>query len=97
MRRACCRAGASRFFCQLIPRVIVLVFPLVSAAINDENYFKFRWLWYCAVAGQGHHLFFHPFISLSFFAVLSRWGLTDPESGTIPFIFSAAAMRLPAS
>jgi hypothetical protein len=32
------------YFCQLIPRVILLVFPLVSAAIDDENYFKFKWL-----------------------------------------------------
>jgi hypothetical protein len=42
------------YFCQLIPRVSVLVFPLVSAAIDDENYFKFKWLGYYAVAGQGH-------------------------------------------
>jgi hypothetical protein len=42
------------YFCQLLPRVILLVFPLVSAAIDDENYFKFKWLWHKAVAGQGH-------------------------------------------
>jgi hypothetical protein len=41
------------YFCQLLPRVILLVFPLVSAAIDDENYFKFKWLWHKAVAGQG--------------------------------------------
>jgi hypothetical protein len=34
------------YFCQLLPRVILLVFPLVSAAIDDENYFKFKWLWH---------------------------------------------------
>jgi hypothetical protein len=33
------------YFCQLIPRVILLVFPLVSAAIDDENDFKFKLLW----------------------------------------------------
>jgi hypothetical protein len=42
------------YFCQLLPRVILLVFPLVSAAIGDENYFKFKWLWHQAVTGQGH-------------------------------------------
>jgi hypothetical protein len=35
--------GSLRFyFCQLIPRVSLLVFLLVSAAIDDENYFKFK-------------------------------------------------------
>ena len=34
------------YFCQLIPRVILLVFLLVSATIDDENYFKFKWLWH---------------------------------------------------
>jgi hypothetical protein len=34
------------YFCQLITRVILLVFLLVSAAIDDENYFKFKWLWH---------------------------------------------------
>ena len=33
------------YFCQLIARVILLVFLLVSAAIDDENNFKFKWLW----------------------------------------------------
>jgi hypothetical protein len=32
------------YFCELIPSVILLVFLLVSAAIGDENYFKFKWL-----------------------------------------------------
>jgi hypothetical protein len=32
------------YFCQLIPRVGLLVFLLVSAAIDDENCFKFKWL-----------------------------------------------------
>ena len=32
------------YFCQLIPRVGLLVFLLVSAAIDDENCFKFNWL-----------------------------------------------------
>jgi hypothetical protein len=41
-------------FCQLVPRVGLLVFLLVSPAIDDENCFKFKWLWYCAVTGQGH-------------------------------------------
>jgi len=42
-------------FCELIPSVILLVFLLVSAAIDDENCFKFNWLWYYAIVGQGHH------------------------------------------
>jgi hypothetical protein len=45
----------SDLFCQLIPRVIMLVFRLVSAAIEDENCFRFKWLWHYAVIGQGHH------------------------------------------
>jgi hypothetical protein len=32
------------YFYQLIPRVSLLVFLLVSAAIGEENYFKFKWL-----------------------------------------------------
>ena len=32
------------YFCQLIPRVKLLVFPLVLAAIDEENYFIFKWL-----------------------------------------------------
>jgi len=39
-------AGSLLFFCRRIPRVILLVFMLVSAAIDDKNDFKFRWLWY---------------------------------------------------
>jgi hypothetical protein len=34
------------YFCRRIPRVILLVFVLVSAAIDDKSNFKFRWLWY---------------------------------------------------
>jgi len=34
------------YFCQQLPRVILLVFLLVSAAINDKNHFKFSRLWY---------------------------------------------------
>jgi hypothetical protein len=34
------------YFCQLMARVILLVFPLVSAAIDDENPFKFKSLWH---------------------------------------------------
>ncbi len=34
------------YFCQLLPRVILLVFSSVSAAIDDENYYKFKWLWH---------------------------------------------------
>jgi hypothetical protein len=43
MGRACGR-GASCLFLPTTARVILLVFVLVSAAINDENYFKFKWL-----------------------------------------------------
>jgi hypothetical protein len=39
-------AGSLLFFCRRIPRVILLVFVLVSAAIGDKSDFKFRWLWY---------------------------------------------------
>jgi hypothetical protein len=53
--RACCRELAV-LFCEPIPSVILLVFLLVSAAIGDENYFKFNCLGYQAIAGQGHHL-----------------------------------------
>jgi len=28
-----------------MPRVILLVFVLVSAAIDDKTDFKFKWLW----------------------------------------------------
>ena len=42
------------YFCQRMARVILLVFLLVSAAINDKNYFKFKWLWNQAVTGQKH-------------------------------------------
>jgi hypothetical protein len=34
------------YFCELLPRVILLVFVLVPAAIGHENYFKINWLWY---------------------------------------------------
>jgi hypothetical protein len=33
------------YFCRRIPRVILLVFVLVSAAIDDKSDFKFKWLW----------------------------------------------------
>ena len=36
---ACC------YFCRRIPRAILLVFVLVSAAIDDKSGFKFKWLW----------------------------------------------------
>jgi hypothetical protein len=39
-------AGSLLFFCRRIPRIILLVFVLVSAAIDDKSDFKFRWLWY---------------------------------------------------
>ena len=32
------------YFCQLIPHIILLVFLLVSAAIREEIYFRFKWL-----------------------------------------------------
>jgi hypothetical protein len=32
------------YFCQLMLRVSLLVFLLASAAIGDENFFKFKWL-----------------------------------------------------
>jgi hypothetical protein len=34
------------YFRQLIPRIGLLVFVLVSAAIEDENQCKFKRLWY---------------------------------------------------
>jgi hypothetical protein len=33
------------YFCRRMPRVILLVFVLVSAAIDDKSCFKFKWLW----------------------------------------------------
>jgi hypothetical protein len=41
MERACCR-GAPVLFLQAMVRVILLVFLLVSTAIDDENYFKLK-------------------------------------------------------
>jgi hypothetical protein len=41
------------YFCPLIPRIGLLVFLLVSAAIDDENRLKFKWLRTYAVTGQG--------------------------------------------
>jgi len=32
------------YFCHLISHIRLLVFLLASAAIDVENYFKFRWL-----------------------------------------------------
>jgi hypothetical protein len=32
------------YFCQLMARVILLVFLLASATMDDENYLKFKWL-----------------------------------------------------
>jgi hypothetical protein len=43
--RACCRKPAVLFL-PAMPRVILLVFLLVSAAIDDENFYKFKWLSY---------------------------------------------------
>lgn len=37
---------ACYYFCRRIPRVILLVFVLVSAAIDDKSDFKFKLLWY---------------------------------------------------
>jgi hypothetical protein len=37
--------GSLLLFLPAIPRIVVLVFLLVSAAIDDKNYFIFRWLW----------------------------------------------------
>jgi len=34
------------YFCRQIPRVILLVFVLVSAATQEYFYFQFNWLWY---------------------------------------------------
>ena len=34
------------YFCQLIPRVGLLVFLLVSATIEDKNLYNFKWLWH---------------------------------------------------
>lgn len=41
-------------FLPAIPRVILLVFLLVSAAIDEVNYFTFKWLWQWSSIGQGH-------------------------------------------
>jgi hypothetical protein len=44
----------SILFLPAIRRVSLLVFLLVSATIEDKNYYKFKWLWHWAVIGQGH-------------------------------------------
>jgi hypothetical protein len=50
------RAGEPAIlFLPAIPRVILLAFLLVSAAIAEENYFTFKWLWQWSSIGQGHH------------------------------------------
>jgi hypothetical protein len=41
-----CWPVASRFILPASGRVILLVFMLVSAALDDENNFEFKWLWY---------------------------------------------------
>jgi hypothetical protein len=43
------------YFCRRIPHIILLVFVLVSAARENDFYFKFNRLWYWTIAGQGHH------------------------------------------
>jgi hypothetical protein len=49
------RAGEPAIlFLPAIPRVILLAFLLVSAAIDEENYFTFKWLWQWSSIGQGH-------------------------------------------
>jgi hypothetical protein len=53
--RAPTRRGACYFILPAISRVILLVFLLVSAAIDEENYFTFRGLWQWSSIGQGHH------------------------------------------
>jgi hypothetical protein len=70
------------YFCERILRVIMLVFLLVSAAIEDESCFRFKWLWPYAVTGQGHHLKTQQLISLDQIMRTShsaiRW---DPDRG----------------
>jgi hypothetical protein len=49
------RAGEPAIlFLPAIPRVILLAFLLVSAAIDEENYFTFKWLLQWSSIGQGH-------------------------------------------
>jgi hypothetical protein len=50
---ACCRQPAI-IFCQLIPRISLLVFLLVSAAIDDKSCFKYKRLGHWAVVGLCH-------------------------------------------
>jgi hypothetical protein len=45
MGGACCREPPF-YFCEPKPRVSLLVFLLVSAAIQDKNELKFKWLWH---------------------------------------------------
>jgi hypothetical protein len=37
---------ADLFFLPAIRRVSLLVFLLVSATIEDQNFYKFKWLWH---------------------------------------------------
>jgi hypothetical protein len=46
--------GPAVLFLPAITARDLLVFLLVSAAIDDKNHFKFKWLWYWAATGQGH-------------------------------------------
>ena len=46
--------GSLLFFFRQLPRVVLLVFLLVSATIDEENYFTFKWLLRWSSIGQGH-------------------------------------------
>jgi hypothetical protein len=51
----CLSPGRALFyFYQLILHVVLLVLLLVSATIQEEIYFRFKWLQNWETAGQGH-------------------------------------------
>jgi hypothetical protein len=83
--RAPTRRGACYFILPAISRVILLVFLLVSAAIDEENYFTFRWLWQWSSIGQGHQSGIRPhpptFIFLNKYGPKSHFWLRGCSPG----------------
>lgn len=78
--RAPTRRGAC-FILPAISRVILLAFLLVSAAIDEENYFIFRWLWQWASIGQGTIL---PPIKIKLRTLSGRRSRIDPTRRRSP-------------
>jgi hypothetical protein len=80
---ACLLPGSLLFyFCPLILRVVLLVFPLVSAAIDDENYLKFKWLCDYSTTGQGHQRILFLSEWRGFALRTASWGKSGSDADT---------------